>query len=365
MIGVDVRICLGPPEAAGPSATLPRRMNTSNALRRGFFGGAAAALLLSALASSPVAADEDPKARAQKLFFEGLTDIQAGNKRAGCTKLRESLSLFATPNTLFNVARCDEDEGRIAAALEYWQRGLSLIDAKDPRAKVAKERIEVLDARVPRLRVISPAGPAIGALSLDGTELAPGRLEAPLRVEPGKHVIVVRAPGREDKRYEVDLAEKERTEVVALPGPEVVPVEAPKPPPLTSSSAEVPQPSSPTPGTGRRTAGFVVGGVGLAGIVAAGITGGMLVARDGQIRKDCNDDGVCRKGSEGYTLSQNSGPLLVGNTVAWGVGIAGIAAGLALVLTAPSGKGDARGREASIAPLAVQGGGGLCISGRS
>ncbi|MDI1481334.1 hypothetical protein [Polyangium sp. y55x31] len=338
-------------------------MNTSNALRRGFVGGVAAALLFSALASSPVAAEEDPKARAQKLFFEGLTDIQAGNKQAGCTKLRESLSLFATPNTLFNVARCDEEEGRIAAAQEYWQRGLSLIDAKDPRAKVAKERIDALDARVPRLRVILPVGQAIGTLSLDGTELAPSRLEAPLRVEPGKHVIVVRAPGREDKRYEVDLAEKERTEVVAGPGPEVVPVEAPKPPPLASGSAEAPPP--PAPASGRRTAGFVVGGVGLAGIVAAGITGGMLVARDGQITKDCNDDGVCRKGSEGYTLSQNSGPLLVGNTVAWGVGIAGIAAGLVLVLTAPSGKaGDAQGREASIAPLAVPGGGGLCISGR-
>ncbi|MDI3287439.1 hypothetical protein [Polyangium sp. 15x6] len=339
-------------------------MITSNALRRGFFGGVTAALLHSALASSPVAADEDPKARAQKLFFEGLADIEAGHKQAGCTKLRESLSLFATPNTLFNVARCDEDEGRIAAALEYWQRGLSLIDAKDPRAKVAKARIDALDTRVPRLRVLSPEGQVSGAISLDGKDLGPSKLEAPLRVEPGKHVIVVRAPGREDKRYEVDLAEKERTEVVAEPGPEVVPVDVPKPPPSTNSSAQVPPPS-PTPASGRRTAGFVVGGVGLLGIVAAGITGGMLVARDAQIMNDCDENGVCVKGSDGYALSQASGPLLVGNAVAWGVGIAGIGAGLALVLTAPSGKaGEARGREASIAPLAVQGGGGLRISGR-
>ncbi|MDC3957062.1 hypothetical protein [Polyangium jinanense] len=340
-------------------------MYTSKVLRRGFFGGVTATLLLSALASSPVAADEDPKTRAQKLFFEGLTDLQAGKKQAGCTKLRESLSLFATPNTLFNVARCDEDEGQIASALEYWQRGLSLIDAKDPRAKVAKGRIDALDARVPRLRVISPEGQAMSAISLDGKELGPSKLEAPLRVEPGKHVIVVRAPGREDRRYEVDLAEKERTEVVVELGPEVAPIDVPKSSPLTSSSAEVPPPPLPPPASGRRTAGFVVGGVGLAGIVAAGITGGMLVARDAQIRNDCDENGVCKKGSTGYELSQTSGPLLVGNAVAWGVGIAGIGAGLALVLTAPSGKaGEARGREAAIAPLAVQGGGGLCISGR-
>ncbi|MDI1446279.1 hypothetical protein [Polyangium sp. 6x1] len=340
-------------------------MKTSNVMRRAF-GGAIAVLLLSALAPSPVAADEDPKARAQKLFFEGLKDIESGNREAGCTKLRESLSLFATPNTLFNLARCDEDAGRIAAALEYWKRGLSLIDGSDPRAKVAKEKIDALEARVPRLRVISQQGQAIAVVLLDGEEITPTSLAVPLRVEPGKHVIVVRASGREDKRFAVELGEKERTEVVVTPGPELAPVEAPKPPPLASSSAPVPPPPLPStpPGSGRRTAGLVVGGVGVAGLVAAGITGGVLVARDQEIDRDCNEQGVCAAGSTGYALAKGSGPLLVGNAVAWGVGLAGIGVGIALALTAPKGKADAAGGNASIAPLVVQGGGGLSISGR-
>jgi hypothetical protein len=315
-----------------------------------------AATCVSTLVAGPASADDDAKARAQKLFVEGLADVEKGNKEVGCAKLRESLGLFAVPNTFFNVARCNENEGKIAAALEHWQRGLALIDGKDKRAKVARERIDDLETRVPRLRVVVPAGQAVSAVVLDGTEMPPSVLEAPLPLEPGKHEIVVRAKGRQEKKYTVELGEKERTEVVATPGPVEVAVV-----PTATATATAPPPSPPS-GNWRRTAGFVAGGVGVAGFIAAAITGGVIVAQHGDISAGCPD--TCSEDDD--ALVQSNKKLLVANSVAWGVGIAGVGAGLALILTAPSSKTPQKyeGPSAAFAPLFVQGGGGLGVAGR-
>ncbi|UQA56339.1 hypothetical protein [Polyangium aurulentum] len=318
-----------------------------------------ASVCVSTLASRPARAGDDAKARAQKLFIEGLGDIEKGNKEAGCAKLRESLGLFAVPNTHFNVARCDENEGKIAAALDHWQRGLALIDGKDKRAKVARERIEELETRVPRLRIVVPAGQVVSTVVLDGTEMEPSALESPLRLEPGKHEIVVRAKGRQDKKHELELGEKERTEVVATPGPLEV---AAVPTATATSTAKVPPPPPPPSGGWRRTAGFVAGGVGVAGFIAAGITGGVIMSQHGTITEECKDK---KCSPEGDDLVQSNKTLLVANSVAWGVGIAGVGAGLALILTAPSSKTPKdEAPSAAFAPLFVPGGGGLGVTGR-
>ncbi|TKD00327.1 hypothetical protein [Polyangium fumosum] len=333
-----------------------------------------AAPLLAALVIGGVAhADEkDDKARAQKLFVEGRKAIEAGDKANGCAKMRESMGLFAVANTLFNVAQCDEGEGKIAAALEHWERGLALIETQDPRAKVAKERINTLAPRVPRLRIVVPIGQPVSAVVVDGTEFAPSSLSAPLHVEPGEHVIVVRAEGRPDRKHELTLAEKERTEFVATPA---APSAAGVPPtavvPTASASSTTseivpPPPPPPSSSSFRRTAGFVIGGVGVAGLLAAGVTGGVLASRDATIQAACEETGdkkqTCTQSA--MDLINGSGPLFVANGIAWGVGAVGVGLGLALVITAPSGKAKDEAQSTAIVPFFVPGGGGASISGR-
>jgi len=319
-----------------------------------------ASAAFAALAGGAAFGDEQAdKARAQQLFIEGRKAIEAGDKPTGCAKMRESLKLFAVANTLFNVAQCDEGEKRIASALEHWERGLALVDAKDARAAVAKERIAELDRLVPRVRIVVPAGQALASVSLDEVELSPASLAAPLKVEPGRHVIVVRQSGREDRRHELVLAEKERTEFVATPGPPLVstaPSSSASVGPVASGTGSV---GVPPPGSGRRTAGFVVGGVGLAGLIAAGITGGLLASTDGSLdectkAKNCTD-------KQGQVDKYNA--LVVANTVAFGVGLAGVAGGLILILTPPKAEA-AKSPDAKLVPLVVPGGGGLGLSGR-
>jgi len=308
--------------------------------------------------------EKDDKARAQRLFIEGRKAIEGGDKATGCAKMRESMGLFAVANTLFNVAQCDEGEGKIAAALEHWERGLALIEPKDPRAKVAKDRINTLSPRVPRLRIVVPPGQPVSAVVLDGTELSPSTLSTPLYVEPGEHVLVVRSEGRPDRKHALSLAEKERTEFVATPS---------APGPASSASANVVPTATgtgggtpPPPTSFRRTAGFIVGGVGVAGLVAAGVTGGILASRDATIDKGCSDPDSNGKrfcSPTAMELVNSSGPLFVGNTIAWGVGAAGVGLGLVLILTAPSGQEKDNTQATIVAPFFLPGGGGASVLG--
>jgi hypothetical protein len=295
--------------------------------QRAFFWAALAATL--AAAPIPAEAGEgDAKAKAHQLFLEGVGALDKGDFAAGCAKLRESLDLFAVANTLFNVAKCDEHDGKLATALSHWERGRALVDAKDPRAPIAVRRILALEPLVPRLSIVIPQAQPPGTLLLDGVELDPEALAEPMRVDPGKHVLTVRIPGRQEGRHEVELAEKERTEVVATPGPKAVDAapEAPK---------EGAAPS------GLRTGGFVALGVGGAGLITGAITGGVLLASDSR------------------TQTRTLVPV---TAVALGVGAAGLATGIVmLVLSRQSG--DGKKREAMVAPLLVNGGGGVGIAG--
>lgn len=319
--------------------------------------------LLTQLGGRAQADEDEQKLRAQTLFGEGRKEIDKGDYSAGCPKVRESLTLFTVANSLFTVAQCDEHEGKIAAALEHWERGLALVDAKDPRAKIAKERIEALDVQVPRVHVVIPPTSASVTVLLDGAELAPTMLATFVRVEPGKHVFIVRAPGRQDATRELKLAEKERTEFVATLG---TPVETGssskgaevKPPPPSVTAVSPPPPAT----NPRRTVGFVVGGVGVLGLIGAGITSAIVPGVDtdlAEFDKGCAD-GVC-DWSVRPDMVDKYKTLITANTVLYGVGIAGVAAGMIIILTAPRTKKPA---DAVLVPLNVNGGYGIGLSGR-
>jgi hypothetical protein len=327
----------------------------------------AVALAVLVPAHVTTASADDAKARAQQLFNEGLAAIEKGDPGTGCAKLRESLGLFTVANTLFNVAQCDEQDGKIASALEHWQRGLALLDARDKRAPVAKERIAALEPRVPRLRIVVPVGQGATTVVLDGRELAANVLDAPLLVEPGKHELLIRVPGRQERRHEVDLSAGERTEVVATPGPAATSsaptasasASAPQPPPTASATVG---PLPPDAGSGLRTAGYVSLGIGGAGFIAAAVTGGLIVANDGRIKEGCPQPASCP--SDTFALVEKNRGLLPINAAAWGVGAAGIAAGAVMLLVAGRKGGAPTSGMEVVAPLLVGGGGGLSVAGR-
>jgi hypothetical protein len=312
---------------------------------------------VAALVPAVVRGDEaaDRKAEAQRLFMEGQTALDKGDTTSACLLMRESMDMFAVANSLFNVAQCDERDGKIAKALEHWKRGLTLIDATDKRAPVVRKAIEDLEVRVPRMKIVVQATSEPLEVMLDDELVPKDNLAAALFVEPGRHVVTVRKTGHEDERIEVLLNERERTEVVAKPGAAIA-----APNPTGSATVRVPPPPPPPVKTSPlKIGGFAALGVGAAGILGAAITGGVISDRHPDLEAQCPNK-KCTPG--GLTLLDSQKTLVSLNAAFWGVGIAGGVAGAAmLVLSSTKTRDD---KAATITPVISRDRFGIGLSGR-
>lgn len=291
-------------------------------------------------------ADIKRKEAAEKLFNEGREALTRGEHELACARFKGSADLFPVVNTLANVARCAEREGRVLEAMRVWREVIGLLAEGDERLAAARERVAALDARVPKLTLeVDPRLPVAARLSVDGSWIGRAGWTAPIALAPGEHrILVIDAPGRPERGFTVTLAEGER-KTLAIGA-------------VAADSAPPPPPPVPLPrATGRRTAGFVALGVGVAGLVAAGITGGVLLSRDARIHELCPGR-VCPP--EGWDLITGGKPIFIANAVAWGLGIAGAGAGAALLITSRRPEPP----RAALAPWFGPGGAGAALAGR-
>ncbi|HZU83303.1 MAG TPA: tetratricopeptide repeat protein [Polyangiaceae bacterium] len=333
--------------------------------RRLIFGVAIAAALAPARASRAQGAERDPAA-AELLFEQGRAEARAGRYDRACPSFGESYRLDPAVGSLLNMADCAEHLARPAEALRRFTQALGELSASDARRSYVEGRIARLKPRVPRVRIVFAPGDVPANVLCDGVPVDRGALGAPLLVDPGRHVIGVRAPGRADRDIAVDAIENAEQQVRAEPGEARV-AEPPAPPmPLPPARrAEV------TPATGvvlsrarSNALPWVAGGIGALGIAVGSIAGIVAMSDAHTVSSRCPDrqcltpaafDAAGQAASEGKVMETVS-------TVAFGVGLAGAAAAAYLWLAAPS---SAPTRSAAwVAPWGGSKGGGLAAGGR-
>jgi hypothetical protein len=332
-------------------------MRTPPRHRRTLLG---AFLLLAAAPIAPSAADaqEDVNgARGAQLFAEGKAAMAKNDYATACAKFSESMKIAPRPNVVFNLAQCEEHEGRLVNARKHWADAQAAIDSRDPRVAIAKDRIAALDKRVASLVLRLAAGtPPQAHVKIDGAEVDKSAIGAATPVDPGAHVVTLEAAGRKESRTSLTLAEGEKKEATLSPGavdPSYVPP-APERAHVAPDASARPPAAAPASST-KRTVGFVLGGIGIAGLAVAAVTGGLAVAKNGTIQSDCPNK---RCSQEGLDAISGQNALFAANYVGWGVGIAGVAAGAFLVLTS---KGGASAPTTAIAPAPLPGGAALRI----
>jgi hypothetical protein len=298
-----------------------------------------AAVLSAALAlAGPASADDTVNPQAQALFLAGRAAMEKGDMPTACAKFTESLALSVRPSTVLNLAQCEQNQGRFVSSLKHWRQGIEMLPPGDERLAVAKERAAALGTRVPHLTVkLTGPLPEGARVEVDGVIVPAADLAAGVPQDPGRHVVVLLVPGAPDTRSTVDLAERE-AKPVTLP----VPMVAPKPKEEESSAT--------------RKAGFALIGVGAAGAVIAAVTGGVLISKNSQIQQDCPMK-VCN--SAGRALINSTGSVEIANGIGWGVGLAGVAAGVILVVV-----GKSPDTQTGITPATLPGGGGLWVTRR-
>ncbi len=306
--------------------------------------------------------------------------MQEGRYAVACPKLEESLRLQYGLGTEFNLADCNENVGKLAAA---WLGFTSVADAartqnQPQREAVARDRAKALEPRVSMVTIEVPE-PAILGLELvrDGIAIGGGAGTAP--IDPGPHQLTASAPGRQTwhgtftaapgtrlKLIVPPLAPLAQAPVAAAPIVPARPVVAERAAPAKTTSAESSSTYFPEPvvdrGRGQRIAGWIVGAAGLAGLgVAAGF--GVDSIQNAERSKRYCDGNLCS--DQGVSLRERairSGDVA---TVAAVAGATTVLGGLALILTAPGSSSPSQDKTGSIraVPSVANSGGGLTIQG--
>jgi hypothetical protein len=266
----------------------------------------------------------DPVA-ATELFTQGREMLREGKVKKACSLFEESLRLDPKVGTALNLAECEERKGQLTVALRAWQQAINLARANDDeREQLAQQRYDALAPKVPRLAIALAPGSPSGAIVRRGeVELGPPMLGLSLPVDPGKHIITVRAPGHAPNDVVVELGVGQTRAITVSVGPPLQPVATTGP--VVEKSVDA--------GSSNAFA-YVLGSVGIAGMIAAAVTGGMLLDTNKKVKNHCDEQHRCDQ--VGLDAADRGKILVPINTVSWVVGVVGLGSGAYLLLSASS-----------------------------
>lgn len=276
-----------------------------------------------------------PAAKGAEVFEKALRAYERKEYDVACPEFLRSYNLDRTKiGPLYILAECYADQGKVASAVarykEFAQAARALPpDAQGkyrPRIEHATEQLAALAPEVPQVSIVVSGSGAPGArVVLDGSELQGASLEASQSLDPGEHrVKVTSSEGLTVERvFTVDRGEKKSVDIE---------IEA-KP------SAVSPDPAQSDGISGRRIGAIAAFGVGAAGLLVMGITGGVVLGNKSAVHEACPKDlGDGRRGcttQDGADRANTMYTLGMVSTVSLGVGIAGAALGVVLLATEP------------------------------
>jgi hypothetical protein len=286
-----------------------------------------------AQAVAPSAADKET---ARSLMDQGDDKMEAKRHAEALKAYQAADAIMHLPMTGVAVARAQAAVGMLIEALDKAREVAATVAGPGESPFYARARTEAaalvirITARIPSIRIDVAAPPAGLVVSIDGTTLPPAAATEPRKVNPGKHEVVVSAPGFEPSRATVNAREGETLPVplTLLPrpgGPLAVP----------------PVPNGPTAPTGGTSPLVYLGfGLGGAGLVVGAITGGLSLAKTGTIKGTCSAAGVCPLAQQDAIAGAKT--LANVSNVTLGVGVAGVVLGVVgVVLSKPKAQAPA------------------------
>ena len=301
-------------------------------------------IVLLSLTSPAAAQTEADKTTARQLFFEARDAYTAKDFAKSAELFRRSNDIYPAPTARLGMARALREGGKLVEAFETFNGIVNdgvadgAPDAFADAVKTAGDERTALQPRLPAL-VIDVTCVCTPAVSIDGSVIPAAALGVKRYVDPGERVIAVNAEGHLPVTQTVTVAEGQ-VDKVAITLNKDASVVAPTP---TPTPMPTPEPDTTTDdGSGMRIAGLVIGGVGVAALIVAGITGGLYLAEKGTVGDNCSDnpDGegrICDQ--EGVDAADRGNTMALINTITLPAGAVALGVGLTLFFLAPS-EGD-------------------------
>ncbi len=239
------------------------------------------------------------------------------------------LLLVEAANTAARVQRYPVEDGEPAA----------FTSARDQAGALLEE----VNARLPTATIrLAGEPPADVTVTFDGRELHASVRFMPRKIDPGKHQVVIEAPGLRGSAA-FDIAERETRTVDVTLAPAAV---SPPPPPGRPQKPIFSMPAAPQP----INPGVWIGlGVAGAGLVAGAVTGALTLARNSTLKDpaNCGPEKQCVSADAQAALDQ-SYRLANASTACFVVAGAGGVVALTAWLVTRTPKTPSRG---AIAPL--------------
>jgi tetratricopeptide (TPR) repeat protein len=277
------------------------------------------------LALAGVAA-ADPSSVADQQFARGRVLMKEKKYAEACAAFEQSQRLDPQLGTLFNLADCEVEIGKLASAWKIY-RELAKNDPNADRRTISADLAKRLEKRLPKLLVSVPARPPGLTVAIDGVDsTALVGVETP--VDAGEHAIVASAPGFRDRNETINAqAGKVARLQIAL---EPKDAEAPPPPPKSAPTPVVePEVTATIRPPDKRALYGKVAIVGGGTLVVAGLIAGAVAIKNYHDAESCTG---CDK------LAESHHAVILGDisTVVVGVGLAAAGAGVYLWRTSSS-----------------------------
>ena len=277
------------------------------------------------------------EAAAEALFVEAKK--LAGQKKYAdaCPKFAESNRLDRGAGTMIHLGDCYERNHQLASAWATYKEASSAAQALNRKdwEKLATQRATSLEPKLAHLTIKVESPVEKLAVSRDGTDVSSASFGVPIPVDAGDHKIVATAVGFKTYTTTSTVAKDGQSAEVVVPRLEADPVAptAPLAPAFVPAQTNE-EPTAEKQPSSRRSIGFVVGGIGIAGIAVGAVTGLMAIGKKNDATAACPKDGACSNRSA-VDSADSAKTLATVSTIGFIAGGALLVGGAVLVATAP------------------------------
>lgn len=289
------------------------------------------AAMLVGLAISPRLASADDKAAAEEAFTRAKQLVAAGNFAEACPLFEASHRADPQIGALLNAADCHEQLGHTATAWAEFREADELATKRhDKRAAFAKQRADALVGKLAKLHVTAASLPGLVVKRDDVDVTVFVGHDVP--VDPGEHVVTATAPGHTPYKTTISIGKEPTTSSVDIPALEVAPD------PLSMRGTQMDYELDSSAQHSRRKLAVEIGGGGVVAL-AVGLGFGWHARSDYNDAHaggtpGCDSSNICTADGRSMLDAARRDAMIA--NVAVGVGLAAIAAGVGVWLTAPS-----------------------------
>lgn len=168
--------------------------------------------------AAPAEAEAQPtpslEDEARQRFLQGLALARAGDCSGAIAELERSFALVARPNTLFNMAQCQEQLFRYDLAVRDYERYLEIAPADAPDRPTVDAQLRALRNLLGTIRVtLAPALPEGQHAEVWLGDRIVGEAPGDVLVPGGSHAIEIRMTGFLPARRQVQVTARQTAEV--------------------------------------------------------------------------------------------------------------------------------------------------------